>query len=72
MLKPNNTHIILFSCSMVTVVVYSVIVSVFFTQKEWSVYGLALYWLMDFFISLQSAMSSYLTIGKEKKNGLLT
>lgn len=57
---------------MVTVVVYSVIVSVFFTQKEWSVYGLALYWLMDFFISLQSAMSSYLTIGKEKKNGLLT
>lgn len=57
---------------MITVVIYSVIVSVFFDQKEWAIFGLALFLLFEMFINLQICMNSYLVLGKEKKNNLLT
>lgn len=62
-LKPNNSHITLFTFSMITLVIYSVIVSVFFDQKEWAVFGLCLFWLMEFFVSMQTAMSCYIFLG---------
>lgn len=57
---------------MITLVIYSVVVSVFFDQKEWAVFGLSFFLLMEMFVNLQICMNSYLVLGKEKKNNLLT
>lgn len=62
-MKYNIDHVIVFSFAMITIVVYSVIVSIFFVEKEWAVFGLSIFWIMHFFVNLQAAMSSYLFIG---------
>lgn len=57
---------------MITLVIYSVIVAVFFELKEWAVFGLTAFWLMESFISFETAMSSYRFLGEQRKKNFLT
>ena len=57
-------HVVIFSFSMVTLIVYAVVISIFFESKDAAVYALAMFIIIDFFVMNRISISSYYELGK--------
>ena len=61
-------HIIIFSSAMVLLIVYSVVVDLLFTSKEYAIFAGSLFILVQFFIRIQTSISAYYEIAIQKKH----
>ena len=65
-LKSNMNHSVIFSFSMVTLIIYAVVVSIFFTSKDFAIYALSFFIIIDFFVQSRVSMSSHYSLGSMK------
>ena len=61
-------HMVVFSFSMVALIVYSVIVTIFFQDLQAALYALSLFIVCDVFVTLRSSMSTHYSLGTMKQD----
>ena len=48
---------------MVTLIIYAVVISIFFTSKDAAIIALAIFIIIDFFVTNRISISSYYELG---------